>query len=476
MNEKMLTISFLWKIFERISVQTISLIVQLILARMIGPKEFGSLSIIIVFYNIADLFVQKGFGSSLIRKRKLYQEDVDTSFLVSLIFAGVTYGIIFTLAPKISIFYGDNSIITPLRVLSINILISPLFCVYNAVLVRNMQFKIIFLRGLFSSVLSGLIGIILAYFGLGIWALVFQIVSNQFILTATMIILDKIKIGFNFSIQAFKEIFSFGKDVLITELLLIVVEGLRTLFVGKKYTSLDLAYYDRGQLYPATLMRAINDTMISILLPHLSKQQNNCKQLKLQVKKFLYMALIIVVPIFIGLAAIAEEIILILLTPEWNKTIVYMKIFCLYQAIFPYQIICKTVLYAIGNSKKVLKIEIVKSIISLTLMIICLYIGVVYVAASLVIVRIISNILYLNCIRLKFGDLEIIKSTWKPYFATFFMYIVLKILNYFNFNIYIMIILKIIVGIIIYIVVIMLIDKNFFYEMQSKIQVAISKK
>ena len=459
-SNKTLAGAIVWKVGERALVQIINLVTQILLARMIAPDRFGSLSVIVVFYNIMDLIVQKGFGSALIRKEKLSHENINAVFCISLIMAVVLYAVMLFAAPMVGNFYKDSSLVNPLRFLMLNLIMSPIYCICNSLLIRNMQFKTIFVRGLCASLISGIAGIILAYAGWGLWALVSQMVINQFVLTVVMYVALKPEISLKFSKKAFNEVFSFGRNVLITELLLTCIESLRSLLIGKVYTKTDLAYYDRGQVYPATLMRVMQDTLYSALLPFLSKKQNNKNELARSYVTITHIAVAIIVPIFFGMAVTSSEIINILLTDKWAFAIKYMQIFCIYQAIFPYQITSKITLYALGNSKRVLHIELIKSFVSIILMIISMYLGVIYVALSLIIVRLVGNTLYLLAVRKELGYTAVIKETLAPIIAACIMVFAAYPIQLFIDSFAVSLVLKIFVGAVIYILMLTIFDRG----------------
>lgn len=467
-SNKTLIGSIAWKLGERSIVQVISLVTQIILARMIAPEEFGSLSVIIIFYNMTDLIVQKGFGSALIRKEKLSHENVNAVFCISLIMAVVLYAGMFFAAPMVGRFYKDSSLVNPLRFLMLNLIMSPIYCICNSLLIRNMQFKAIFVRGLCASLISGIAGIILAYAGFGLWALVSQMVINQFVLTVVMYVALKSKIALKFSKEAFNEVFSFGRNVLITEFLLTFIESLRSLLIGKVYTKSDLAYYDRGQVYPATLMRVMYDTLYSTLLPFLSKEQNDKTKLAQSYVTITHVTVAVITPIFFGMAVTAPEIINILLTDKWAFAIKYMQIFCIYQAIFSYQMTSKTTLYALGNSKSVMHIELIKSFVSITLMIISMCFGVIYVALSLIVVRTVSNLLYLIALRKKLGHTTVIKETIAPIISACVMMIAAYPIRLSSLAASLA--LKIIVGITVYILMLVIFDRKMMRLAAGKLK------
>lgn len=459
-STKSLITSIIWKVSERSVVQIINLITQIILARIISPELFGSLSLIVVFYNLAEIFVQKGFSSSLIRKKVVTKEDIDTSFWVCVVAAVIAFCAMFFFAPYVADLYQKRIIIWPLRLLACNLLLSPMYCVCNSLLIRQMKFKIVFFRGLLASIISGLTGIIMALNDFGLWALVFQMVVNQFILTIVMLIEFKFKIGFCISKKAFNDVFSFGRNVLLTEFLLTGIESLRGALIGVKYSTTDLAYYERGQIYPATLMRAINDTLFSTLLPFFTKFQSNKEELKKNYIVVMKMTILIVFPIFFGLAAISKELITLLLTEKWIFAVNYMIVFCIYQAIFPYQIVSKALLYAMGDSRRVLSIEIVKSAISVILMLISIQINPLFVAISLVVVRIAGNSMYIYMCERKIGLLKIISSSWKILVCSIFMFLVVRLFNVPKIPLFILLLLKILVGAATYNLLLFIFEKN----------------
>lgn len=466
LNESSLFAAVLWKVMERCTVQIINLAVQIILARLLLPSEFGSLSIILVFYNLADLLVQKGFGSALIRKTELAKEDKDSAFLVSLLLALICCAILFLGAPYIGQWYNNKELVLPLKCIGFSLLFSPLYCVSNAILIRGMRFRSIFFRGLIASSLSGAIGIFMAVKGYGLWALVVQSISNQILLTVVMSISTRYYGGFDWSISSVRSIFSFGKNVLITEFILTVLESIRSLIIGKQYSAEDLAYYDRGQTYPATLMRAIYDTLFATLLPFFSKNTDRKDVLSDLFMKTLQVASIVLFPIFIGLAAVSDDVIILLLTEKWKTAVPYMQLFCIYQAVFVYQIVSKCMLYAIGDSKICLKIETYKSFISLVLLVVSLNIGTLFIAASLILERIISDIFYVTALKKRIENVRVLKNTWKPLLCSAVMYLSVISLNVFKINNAILLVIKILFGMLVYFVLMIILDgkaiKNVF--------------
>ena len=465
-----LSSAVVWKFLERSSVQILNLVLQIVLARLIAPAQFGNLAIILVFFNIADIFVQRGFGSSIVRAKDVSEEDINSVLFVSSIISILLIIVINVCAPFIGDFYDSTSIVNPLRLLSLNLIASPLYCVLNALYIKQMRFKGLFVRGFISTFIAGVVGIWMAFLGLGIWALVSQILVHQFLLVAGMLIGSKVRFSFKISKDAFSRIFSFGKNVLATELLFTLVENLRTLLIGKKYTESDLAYYDRGQVYPSTLMRALYDTLFSILLPHFSKYQDDNERLKKECISSTYIAMIFITPIFLGLASVSEEVIVFLLTDLWIAAVPYMVIFCIYQSIFPYHIVSKAFFYSIGKSRTVLNIEIFSSLLSLALMIISISFGIMWIAISLIVVRLVSAILYICFMSKSIGSMKSLTITWKPLLAGSVMFAVVYFIEFNIQNVGIELLLNILVGIVVYIFSMFVLDRKLFVNLREMLK------
>lgn len=476
MKEDSLSSSVFWKFLERFSVQAIGLIVQIILARLIAPTQFGSLSIILVFYNFFDIFVQKGFSSSLIRKKDLSKPDKDTIFWVSFGIAIIASVIIILFAPIIAVFYDDLELTLPLRVMALALLISPIYCVYNALLVRGMAFRVIFIRGMVAAMLSGAIGIVMALNGYGLWALVTQIIVRNVVLTFVMIIGTNYRIGTSFSRQSFRDIFSFGKNVLMTEVFLYTVKSLQPLLIGKYYSTKDLAYYDRGHTYPDVIMNAMNDTFFSTLLPYFSKIQDNNNAIQQKFTSTTKIMLFFCVPLFFLFAAVSNEFVLSILTEKWIEAVPFLIVFCIYETIFPFQISAKVVLYAKGASKTVFHTEIMKAILSVILIIISVFLGPLYIAASLIVVRAFNIVMYFRAISKNIDVHPVLKEAAKPFISSIFIFFIIYFCPLLMSSPFWMMMIKLIIGSLLYIGIEILIDRPFVFHFLYIAKKRITKK
>ena len=272
--------SLFWKLMERGAAQGIQLAVQIVLARVLAPEQFGTIAIVMVFVNLARVFVQSGFSTALIQKKDADSEDFSSVFYLSLAVAGVSYVIIFISAPYISLFYAMPVLEPVLRVIALNLFAGAFNSVQNAFVARNLLFKKLFMSSLGAVLISGTLGVACAYRGFGIWAIVIQQLANQAAVTAIMWFTVRWRPELIFSISRVRELFAFGSRLLISKLIETLYRELSTLIIGRMYTSDTLGYYSRGQLFPQLVVSNIDGSIQSVMLPALSAHQDNQKRVK----------------------------------------------------------------------------------------------------------------------------------------------------------------------------------------------------
>ncbi len=444
--------SFFWKLLERGATQVLSLVIQILLARIIAPDDFGIIAILLVFINLANVFIQKGFSSALIRKKEVNDVDYNTAFLVSELLAFLLSVLIFFLAPIIQKIYFIDGIAVGLRLLTISLIFGALYSVQNAYLVRNMKFRSIFIRSLIATILSGAIGLFMAFKGYGFYAIVVQTITQQVVLCTVSFFAVSWKPRFRFSWNSFVGLFSFGSKVLITELISSIVDDIRTLFIGKKNDTTDLAFYDRGQIYPATFMRCIYDSISSVMLPVFSEEHNSGSDITEPVQNTFIVSLFWSCPIFIGLAAISNEFVSVILTDKWLPCVPFLIVFCIYQLAFPVYGITRQGFYALGKSGIVLIIEIVKAVLFLA----SIFVGLQYSPFMICILSCVSMYLTMflyfaiSCKFFKYNFKFLLWEIGKIIIGNACMYLSVYLFNLLGVPNYAKLIIDIIIGAIIY--------------------------
>lgn len=368
-----ISISFLWKLSERFGVGIVQFVLQIVLARLLTPKDYGALSIMIIFTTIANIFIQNGFNTALIQNKDTSEEDYSSVMWVSLFIAAMLYGVIFVCAPYIGNFYDVSEIVWPLRVLSLMLFPGVLNSVQLAKVSRDLDFKKVFYSNLSGIIVSGGVGITVAYFGGGLWALVLQALTNVSVVCLVMLATVKLKFYFVCSFERIKVLFSFGWKLLVSSLIDTIYADLRSLVIGKKYCSSVLGYYDRGKQFPQFVISAINGAVQSVMLPAMSAVQDDRVRVKAIMRNSIMLSAYIVFPMMAGLAAIAEPLIRLLLTDKWLPCVPFMQIYCFTFAFWPVHTSNLQAINALGRSDIFLKLEIIKKAYGLIALVIAVY-------------------------------------------------------------------------------------------------------
>ena len=391
-----------WKLLERVLYQGIKFIVQIILARLIAPEEYGVLSILLVFIAFADIITQSGLNTALIQKEKIDDTDISTVFWFSIAIAGVLYLILFLTAPFIANYYQEEILIPTLRVISLCIFFVAANGIQIAYVSRKLDFKSVFISSLASCLISGGVGIFLAYNNFGIWALVIYYIMGFFLNVVCMFPFAHLKIWKVPSLKSLKTLLPFGIKLMFSTIIATVTENLYNLILGKRYNTEIVGYYTRGQQFPHAISTSISATVSSVLLPYLSKNQTNLEHIKKVARKSVSMATYIMFPILGGLFAIAELMVVTLLTDKWLPCVTFLRLECLFYATIPMMNAAGQGCVALGRSDISLKIEMFKSVPTVAFIFVIMnFTNVYYVVGIRVIVSLIT-FLFRYILRKKF--------------------------------------------------------------------------
>lgn len=445
--------SLLWKLLERGGVQGIQFIVTIVLARILLPKDFGLIVLIMIFISVAGIFVQSGFNTALIQKKDADDVDFSSVFYVSLIVSLLLYIVLFFSAPFLATFFDQPEFVFILRILSLTLFFGAINTVQLAIISRNMQFKRLFISSFGAVITSGIIGIVMAYDSFGIWALVGQQITNQLMITIILWFTVRWRPQFIFSVTRIKSLFSFGWKLLVSALLNTLTTNLQSLLVGKVFSPAILGFFNRGEQFPTLIINNIDGSIQSVLLPTLVSHQNDRQKVKEIMRRSIVTSSFIIFPIMVGLAVIAEPLIKLLLTDKWLPAVPIMQIFCASYALWPIHTANLQVMNALGRSDLFLKLEIIKVVLNLIILGIGINFGVFGIVwggfASSVLSTLINA--YPNQKLISYSFLE----QWKDIFPSLLLSLVMGILIYtihwFGLVSIFTIILQVLFGVIIYI-------------------------
>ena len=382
-----------WRFAERCGAQLVAFIVSVILARLLSPDDYGTIALIAVFITILQVFVDSGLGNALIQKKDADDLDFSTVFFTNIIFCFILYICIFICAPVISAFYNRPELAPYIRVLGLTVLISGVKNVQQAYVSRNLLFKHFFFATLGGTITAAIIGIAMAYHGFGVWALVVQQVINLSIDTLILWRSVKWRPQMKFSFQRLKRLYSFGWKLLASSLLNTAYSNIRQLIIGKIYSTTDLAYYNQGEIFPSVVVTNINSSIDSVLLPTMSKVQDDREHIKNMTRHAIKVSTYIMAPMMMGLAFTAEPLISLSLTEKWLPCVPFLRIFCITYMFYPIHSANLNAIKAMGRSDLFLKLEIIKKVVGIVLLFSTIWFGVMAMVYSLLVDNICSQII-----------------------------------------------------------------------------------
>ena len=374
-----------WKFAERISSQTVSLFVSIILARILDPKDYGAIAMVMIFVSLANVIVDGGFSSALIQKKNADRLDFSTVFYFSLCFSVIIYLILYLCAPLIVDFYGKGyEILTPvLRVVGVQIIITSINAVQHAYVSREMMFQKFFYSTLMGTCFSAVVGIVLAHNGYGIWALVFQYLSSSVVNLISLYYITRKRPALEFSFDRLKGLLNYGIKIFATSLLVQIYMQLRSLVIGKIYSARDLAFFDRGRQFPCLLGDNINSSVGAVLFPKMSKEQDNIELLKDSTRKAIRIGSFIMCPLMLIFGAMSEPFVRFVLTEKWMPCVPLMQIFCIIYLFNPIHTANMQAIKALGRSDVYFKLEIIKKVIELICLLAVMQISVQAIAINM---------------------------------------------------------------------------------------------
>ena len=393
MDNKRVLNNFIWRFLERTGAQGVAFVVSIVLARLLDPAVYGTVALVTVFTTIMQVFVDSGLGSALIQKKNADDLDFSTVFYFNLLMCSALYAVMFAGAPLIADFYELPELVSIVRVSSLTLLISGVKNVQQAYVSRHMLFKRFFYSTIGGTIVSAAIGIGMAYAGYGVWALIAQNLSNLAMGTIILWITVRWRPKLMFSWQRLKGLFSFGWKLLVSSLLDTVYKDIRQLIIGKIYTTNDLAFYNKGTQFPSLIVTNINSSIDSVLLPTMASEQDNRDRVKAMTRRAIKTSTYIMMPMMMGLAVCAEPIVRILLTEKWLPCVLFMRVFCFTYAFYPIHTANLNAIKAMGRSDMFLRLEVLKKVVGVVALLATMWVSVEAMAYSLLITTFLSQII-----------------------------------------------------------------------------------
>ena len=367
----------IWSAVDRFSAQGIQFVFSILIARLLVQEDYGVIAMLNIFLAVSQTFIDSGFGTALIRKIDRTETDFSTVFYFNIAVAVFFYLGLFFAAPAIANFYNTPLLVPVTRVTAINLVIGSLSGIHNAKLSIAIDFKSRAKISIVSAVLTGSVGLWMAYSGYGVWALVVQTVFAGIIRTIMLWIIVKWYPKLVFSWKSFKEMFSFGSKLLASGLLDTIYNNIYPLVIGKVFSPTTLGVYSKANSLAQFPSSNITSVLQSVTFPVLSTIQNEEDRLAAAYKRFLRIAAFVVFPLMMGLSAVADPFIRLALTDKWEGAIYLLQIICFWMMWYPIHAINLNILQVKGRSDYFLKLEIIKKVQGVIVLCITVPIGIV---------------------------------------------------------------------------------------------------
>ncbi len=366
----------LWSAIERFSVQAIQLILSVIIARLVQPSDYGLIAMLSIFMAIAQTFIDCGFSNALIHKQQRTNIDYSTAFYFNVLIGVVVYAILYVSSPFIASFYSEPRLELLTKVISLNLIINSLSIVQITKLTVDMNFKLQAIISLAAVVVSGGVGVYLAYTGYGVWTLVVQTLLNNMLNVVLLWCCVRWFPLLSFSLKSFKELFNFGSKLLLSGLLETIYTNLYTLVIGKKFSADQVGFYNRAFVFSQLPSYNITFIINRVIYPLLCAQQEKPEILKQHYIHYLRLTCLLIFSLMIGLCCLADPIINIVLTDRWSPAAVLLQLLCIAYMWYPVINFNYLVLNAVGRTDYVLKSEVLKKINSVAVLLLTFPVGI----------------------------------------------------------------------------------------------------
>ena len=437
-----------WSFLDNIAGQGITFLVGLVLARILSPAEFGILGMITIFIAISNSIIDSGFSNALIRKTDAKEIDYNTVFFFNLALSTLLYTILFIASPAISRFFKEPQLVEITRVMGLLLFINALAIIQRTLLVKRVDFKTQTKVSIIASAGSAFVGIGMALMGYGVWSLVGQQLSRQFLNTLFLWVFNTWRPALEFSIQSFKELFGFGSKLLLSGLLNTLYNNIYYIIIGRFYSAAQLGQYTRAEQFNMIFSSNLTSVVQRVSYPVLSSIQNEPERLREAYRKVIKSTMLITFACMLGLAATAKPVILILIGEKWLVAVKYLQIICFSGMLYPLHAINLNILQVKGRSDLFLKLEIIKKGLAVGPICLGIFLGIEYMLLGSVINSFIAY--YLNARysqgMINYSVLEQVKDILPTFIVSLCVAAVMWSITLLEVNNYLLLLIQCIVG------------------------------
>ena len=429
-----------WSFADNIASSGITFLVGLILARLLTPKEYGIMAMITVFIAISNSIIDSGFSNALIRKIDVKRIDYNTVFYFNLLIGIFLYGFLFVFASAIASIFIEPQLISITRVIGLVLIINSFAIVQRTILVKDVDFRTQTKVSLIASLLSSVTGIGMALYGCGVWSLVGQLLTRQLFNTIFLWIYNCWRPIWEFSVESFRELFSFGSKLLFSGLLDTIYKNIFYIIIGRFYTSAQLGQYTRAEQFNIIFSSNLTSVVQRVSYPVLSSIQNDLHRLKEAYRRVIKTTMMISFAFMLGLAAVAKPLIIILIGDKWVGAIFYLQIICFSGMLYPLHAINLNMLQVKGRSDLFFKLEIIKKIAGIFPIVLGIFYGIEYMLWGSVCVSIIAFFLnsYYSADLVNYSTIDQIKDILPTLLISLLVALPMWLISLLNISVYVM--------------------------------------
>ena len=446
----------------------VQFVVGIVLARLLLPEDFGLIGMLVIFMAIAQAFLDSGFGAALIQKKGITEEDVCSIFYFNISVGIGAAGLLCLFSPWIANFFNQPVLKPLVRVMSIIIVINSFGLIQDTLLRKRIDFRSITIATLIASVSSGIVGILLAINGFGVWSLAVQQITNSFTRTVMLWFINAWRPALIFKMASLKGMFGFGSRLLASSLLSQIFDNIYLIVIGKMFSAADLGYYTRAKQFQELPTMSLSGMVAKVIFPVFSEIKDDPIRLKRGLKKALTSLGLINFPMMIGLAVVSKPLVLTLLTDKWISCVPFLQVLCVVGMLFPLHLINLNLLQALGRSDLFLRLEIIKKILIVISIAITYRWGILPMIWGQVVVSVLSYFLncYYSMIFIKYSMIEQLRDLLSCMVASALMGFGVYCISLMSFNnISLLLIIQVLFGILIYFTVCRVFQMEAFMEL-----------
>ena len=371
-NQKLKKSTFdgmLWIFSERMSAKLVSFFVTLVLARLLMPEDYSVISVTAIFFTFCRVIINGGLNTALVQKKDADSLDYSSVLCVTVSIAAILYVVAFLAAPWIAKLYAKEQLTVVIRVMGLSFFIMAFKSVLNAYTSSHLQFRKFFFATIVGTVISAAVGIGMALKGFGAWALVAQEMTNNLIDTLMLLVTTGMEIRLRCSFERLKSLFSFGIHNFVSSLVSVIYDQVSPLVIGLRFTTVDLAFYTKGQSFPGLINTTLSETMSEVLFPVMTKVQDSLEDVRNVTRRYMKTSTYVIFPIMVGLMVVADTFVRLLLTEKWMNCAIYIKIFSVSYMLGLISVGGIQAFRALGRSDVVLKLELAKKALSMVVLV-----------------------------------------------------------------------------------------------------------